>query len=295
MSGRRRYPPPSREVFDLLPRPQRLLAPRGLAARMARPEAEAALRCRHRRRRGSRPCHRVLPREGARPRQHRRAGEGLSWRRQYGAQHDDRPLELPPRPQRAFLRAVAQVVGRAVAGPQLQCDVQRARRAEPRSFARRHGRRDAPRKCDAPQRHRRRVSAARRDRPPDSEPRLLARRALPDPGRPAAAARRHGAPRCGRVGLCARGGCTRRRHHPAMRGDRHPRRKRCDRGHRHDAGLYRNHQARARGRREFEPPRFDGRDHAAHRVARAAGAGDRTGQTRARYISTSASRTAANS
>ncbi len=30
-------------------------------------------------------------------------------------------------------------------------------------------------------------------------------RALPDPGRPAAAARRHGAPRRGGLGLCARG------------------------------------------------------------------------------------------
>ena len=43
-----------------------------------------------------------------------------------------------------------------------------------------------------------------RDRALDSEPRLLARRALPDPRRTAAAARRHGAPRRGRLGLRAR-------------------------------------------------------------------------------------------
>ena len=41
---------------------------------------------------------------------------------------------------------------------QLQCHVQRARRAEPRAFAGRHGRRDAPRQRDAPERHRRRSS-----------------------------------------------------------------------------------------------------------------------------------------
>ncbi len=34
--------------------------------------------------------------------------------------------------------------------------------------------------------------------------------------------RRHCAPRCGRVGLCPRGGCARRRHHRELRGHRHP-------------------------------------------------------------------------
>ncbi len=46
--------------------------------------------------------------------------------------------------------------------------------------------------------------------------------ALSDPGRPAAAARRHGAPRRGRLGLCARRRPARRRHHPELRGHRHP-------------------------------------------------------------------------
>ncbi len=52
----------------------------------------------------------------------------------------------------------------------------------------------------------------------------------PEPGEPAlsrarrgaAAARRHRTPRCGRLGLRARGRCPRRRHHPELRGDRHP-------------------------------------------------------------------------
>ena len=46
--------------------------------------------------------------------------------------------------------------------------------------------------------------------------------ALPDPGRPAAAARRHGAPRRRRLGLCPRRRQPRRRHHPELRGHRHP-------------------------------------------------------------------------
>ena len=42
-----------------------------------------------------------------------------------------------------------------VAGAQFQRDVQRARRAQPGAFAGRHGRGDAPRQRDAPERHRR--------------------------------------------------------------------------------------------------------------------------------------------
>ena len=51
------------------------------------------------------------------------------------------------------------------------------------------------------------------------------RRALSDPGRPAAAARRHGAPRRGGVGLRARRRPARRRHRAELRGDRHPHRR----------------------------------------------------------------------
>ena len=54
-------------------------------------------------------------------------------------------------------------------------------------------------------------------------------RALPDPGRPAAAARRHGAARRRGLGLCARRRPARRRHHPELRGDGHPHRGRARR------------------------------------------------------------------
>ena len=111
----------------------------------------------HRRRR-ARARDRVLPRQGARHHQRRRARKRLARRRQHRPQHDDRPLELPPRPERALLRVLAEAVGGPVARAQLQRDVQRARRAEPRAFAGRHGRRDAPRQRDAPERHRRRSS-----------------------------------------------------------------------------------------------------------------------------------------
>ena len=63
--------------------------------------------------------------------------------------------------------------------------------------------------------------------------------ALPDPRRPAAAARRHRAPRRGRLGLCARRRRARRRHHPELRGHRHPRRARRGRRRRDHARLHR--------------------------------------------------------
>ncbi len=196
------------EILDLLAGAQCAELPRRLAARVAQSCAQASLRRGHRRRRRTRARDRLLPREGARPRQRRGAREGLARRRQHRAQHDDRPLELPPRPQRAFLRVLAQAVGEARAGPQLQRDVQRARRAEPRAFAGGHGRGDAPRQRDAAQWHRREVHVGQRDREMDPEPRLLAGGALPDPGRPPAAARRHGPPRRGGLGLRACRGCA---------------------------------------------------------------------------------------
>ena len=53
-----------------------------------------------------------------------------------------------------------------------------------------------------------------------------ARAALSGARRRAAAARRHRAPRRGRLGLCARRRRARRRHHPELRGHRHPPRRR---------------------------------------------------------------------
>ena len=59
--------------------------PPGLGAAMALARAEGRLRRRHRRRRRAWARHRLLPRQGARAHQHRRAGEGLDRRRQHRA------------------------------------------------------------------------------------------------------------------------------------------------------------------------------------------------------------------
>ena len=84
------------------------------------------------------------------------------------------------------------------------------------------------------------------DRALGARSRLLARCALPDPGRPAAAARRHGAPRRRGLGLRARRRRARRRHHPAVRGDRHLRIERRRSHRRRDlARLHRRAQGRA--------------------------------------------------
>ena len=84
----------------------------------------------------------------------------------------------------------------------------------------------ARRLCPARQRHaaaRRRCRAARpREVRRHGAVARLRQCPLPDPGRPAAAARRHGAPRRGRLGLRPRRRRARRRHHPELRGHRHP-------------------------------------------------------------------------
>src|SRR5687768_16906373 len=198
-------------LFHLLSCPQRAQLSRELAARLAKPAAEEALRRGDHRRRRAWTRHRLLPSQRARHAQYRRVGKGLAWRRQYGTQYNDRAFELSPRPERALLRVFAEVVGAAFANTELQRDVQRARGAEPRAFARRYRRGNAPWQCDAPERHRRRVSIARADREVDSQSRLLGECALPDPGWAVAATRGYGAARRGRLGLCARSGRVRRR------------------------------------------------------------------------------------
>ena len=168
------------------------------------PEPEAALRRRDRRRRRARPRHRLLSRQGARHHQCRGAGEGLDRLRQCRPQHHDRPLQLPAARQHPVLRMVDEALGGAGAGPQLQRHGQPARRAQPLPF-----RRAARCLCAARQRH-----AAARRRCRAARPRAACARMVPfldfdnarfpDPGRPAAAARRHGAPRRRGLGLCPR-------------------------------------------------------------------------------------------
>ena len=81
----------------------------------------------------------------------------------------------------------------------------------------------AARQRHAPRGRRRRAADARPDRPLYPGLDVSAIGAFPGPRRPAAAARRHGPPRRGRLGLCARRRPARRRHHRKLRSDRlHP-------------------------------------------------------------------------
>ena len=138
---------------------QALRGNRGWAPAWRDAGAEAELRRRHRRRRRAWAGDRLLPGQGARHHQCRGAGEGLYRLRQCRAQHHHRPLQLPAARQHAVLRALAEALGGAGAGPQLQRHGQPARRAQPLPL-----RRAARRLCPARQRHaaaRRRCRAAR--------------------------------------------------------------------------------------------------------------------------------------
>src|SRR5436309_3420745 len=108
-------PPPRRasrlEVLDLFARPQCALVPRAVAARLAQSAREVALRRGHRWGRRPWPRNRVLPHQGAWHQQRGGAGKGLSRRWQHRPQHHHCPLQLSPRPQRTFLRDVAQALG----------------------------------------------------------------------------------------------------------------------------------------------------------------------------------------
>ena len=76
--------------------------------------------------------------------------------------------------------------------------------------------------------------------------------ALSDPGRPAAAARRHGAPRRGRLGLCARRRRARRRHRAELRSHRaSASRTAASPGVETTRGSIGARQGRARGRRQL--------------------------------------------
>ena len=97
-------------------------------------------------------------------------------------------------------------------------------------------------------------------------------RALSDPGRPAAAARRHGAARRRRLGLCARRVRSRRRHHPELRSDRfHPRRARRHRRRRDHARHDPGEEGRRGRRRQLVARGRDGGPAAADRKPCAAG------------------------
>ena len=126
------------------------------------PEPEARLRRRHRRRRRARAGDRLLPRQGARHHQRRGAGEGLARLRQCRAQHHHHPLQLPAARQHPVLRMVAEALGGAGAGHQLQRHGQPARRAQPLPLRRAARRLRAARQRHAAARRRRRTARPRR-------------------------------------------------------------------------------------------------------------------------------------
>ena len=125
--------PSDDEVLHPQSHPPRLQLSPPLAAGVAQSRAEAGLRRGHRRRRRPRPRHRLLPRQGARHHQRRRAREGLARRRQHRPQHHHHPLQLPVRRKRGALRARAEALGGAVAGAELQRHVLAARRDDARA------------------------------------------------------------------------------------------------------------------------------------------------------------------
>ena len=106
------------------------------SARLAHARAEAALRCRDRRRRRAWAGDRLLSRQGVRHHQRRGAGEGLYRFRQCRPQHHHHPLQLPAARQQSVLRALAEALGRAGAGLQLQRHGVAARHPQPLPFRR---------------------------------------------------------------------------------------------------------------------------------------------------------------
>jgi heterotetrameric sarcosine oxidase beta subunit len=96
--------------------------------------------------------------------------------------------------------------------------------------------------------------------------------ALPDHGRPPAAPRRHRPPRRRRLGLRPRRRSARRRHHPELRGHRHPRDPNGKvTGVETTRGFIGAEEGRRGGRRQHLARRGDGRAEAADRKPCAAG------------------------
>ncbi len=137
-------------------------------------------------------------------------------------------------------------MGGAVAGAELQRDVQPARRHEPGSHAAGHARHRAARHGESAERRRRRGADAGPGE--GSVPFINLHTRYPGARRLAAAPWRRGAARCRGLGLRARGRCARCRHHPALRGHRRPPRERRGRRRRHGQGLHQGAEGGGRRR-----------------------------------------------
>ena len=77
----------------------------------------------------------------------RRAGEGLDRRRQYRAQHDDHPLQLPDGGERGAVRPRGEALGGSGAGAELQRHVLAARRDDAGAHGARRAGVQAARAC----------------------------------------------------------------------------------------------------------------------------------------------------
>ena len=161
------------------------------------PEPKREYDVRHHRRRRPRACGGVLPRQAARHHQCRGGGEGLARRRQHRAQHHHRPIELPARTEREFLRTLPEAVGGADPRSELQRHVQPARGDQPHPQRLQYRRRPPPRQRHAAQWHRRGVAVGRRPPGDGAAPRVLAERALSHQRRARPAPRRDRAARRG--------------------------------------------------------------------------------------------------
>ena len=236
------------------------------------PAPKARVRRHHRRGRRPRSCHRLLPGQGIRHPQRRRAGEGLYRLRQCRAQHHHRPLQLHARPAPRSSSILAEALERPVARAQLQraCSRRAARSCCCIRPTRSTVQRGAATSCGGTASPRELLDRAAMQAA-GAASRLPAERAFPDLGRADAADRRHRAPRCGGLGLCARGVRSGRRHHPELRGHRLRPRRRADRRRGDRSRRASRRQGRDRGRRPHLAARRDGGAAAADREPPAAG------------------------
>ncbi len=167
-------------LFVAQPLPQALAGHKGWPEQWRHPEPKPSLRRRHHRRRRPWPGDRLLPRQGARRRQHRRAGKGLARRRQYRAQYDGRALQLSLGSVRGHLRPRPPDVGDAVGRAELQRDVLAARLSDARPQPARGAEFQAPPLRQPARRHSERMGDARAGEGGLPDPQHLpARRVIP--------------------------------------------------------------------------------------------------------------------
>ena len=157
----------------------------------------------------------VLPRQGPRHHERRRAREGLPRRREHRAQHRDRARELPDARGRALLRGVAGALRGTLGRARLQPALLEARPSDARAHRRRAPHHALARRGEQAPGRRLRGRRARGAPAARAVPEPLRGRAVAGARRAPPPARRDRAARRRRVGLRGRRGATRRRAPPA--------------------------------------------------------------------------------